>query len=135
VAAELPDAGLLNAEILLRQGRTEKSDALFREIEKKVRAVPGPDSWSQALFQLESIAGTARDARDWDLAEFTARQMIEHDPSYAGGYYALGLALEHQGANAEAREEFVQAENRWAKADAEMTELAQVRQKLAALQR
>jgi tetratricopeptide (TPR) repeat protein len=135
VAAQLPDAGLLNAEILLRQGRTEKSDALFREIEKKVRAVPGPDSWSQALFQLESIASTARDAGNWELSEFTARQMIEHDPSYAGGYYALGLALEHHGANAAAREEFVQAQNRWAKADAETTELVQVRQKLTALQR
>lgn len=135
VAAQLPDAGLLNAEILLRQGRTEKSDALFREIEKTIRAVPGPDSWSQALFQLDSIAASARDAEDWELAEFTARQMIEHDPSYAGGYYGLGLALEHNGANAAAREQFVQAENRWAKADAEMTELVQVRQKLTALQR
>jgi tetratricopeptide (TPR) repeat protein len=135
VAAQLPDAGLLNAEILLRRGRVEKSDALFREIEKKVRAVPGPDAWSQALFQLESIASIARDAGDWDLAEFTARQMIEHDPSYAGGYYALGLAVEHTGANDAAREQFKQALQRWAKADPEMPELVQLRQKLAASQK
>jgi tetratricopeptide (TPR) repeat protein len=135
VAAQLPDAGLLNAEILLWQGRTEKSDALFREIEKKIRAVPGPDSWNQALFQLESIASAARDAGDWGLAEFTAQQMIEHDPSYAGGYYALGLAVEHRGADVAAREQFVKAENRWARADADMSELVQVRQKLTALQR
>jgi tetratricopeptide (TPR) repeat protein len=143
VAAQLPDAGLLNAEILLRRGRAEKSDALFREIEKKVRAVPGPDSWSQALFQLESIASVARDAEDWDLAEFTAHQMIEHDPSYAGGYYALGLAVDrkgaetadHRGADAAAREQFEQAAQRWAQADPEMPELVQLRQKLAAPQR
>jgi tetratricopeptide (TPR) repeat protein len=143
VAAQLPDAGLLNAEILLRRGRAEKSDALFREIEKKVRAVPGPDSWSQALFQLESIASVARDAEDWDLAEFTAHQMIEHDPSYAGGYYALGLAVDrkgaetadHRGADAAAREPFAQAAQRWAQADPEMPELVQLRQKLAAPQR
>jgi tetratricopeptide (TPR) repeat protein len=134
VVAQLPDGGLLNAEILLSEGRTEKSDALFREIEKKVRAVPGPDSWSQALFQLDSIARAARDAGDWELAEFTAQQMIAHDASYAGGYYALGLALEHRGANVDARKDFVQAENRWAGADADMTELVQVRQKLTALQ-
>jgi tetratricopeptide (TPR) repeat protein len=130
VAAQLPDAGLLNAEILLRRGRAEKSDALFREIEKKVRAVPGPDAWSQALFQLESIASIARDAGDWELAEFTARQMIEHDPSYAGGYYALGLAAEHNGATDAAREQFKQAAQRWSKADPEMPELAQLRQQL-----
>ena len=132
VAAKLPDAGLLNAEILLRQGRTEKSDPLFREIEKKVRAVPGPDAWSQALFQLDSIAAGARDAGDWDLAEFTARQIIDHDPSYAGGYYALGLAIAHRGADAAAREQFAQAARRWFKADSEIPELVQLRLKLAA---
>jgi tetratricopeptide (TPR) repeat protein len=134
VATQLPDAGLLNAEILLRQDHTEKSDALFRGIEKKVRAVPGPDSWSQALFQLDSIASAARAAGDWDLAEFTARQMIEHDPSYAGGYYVLGLVYENRAQQAAAREQFVQAEKRWSKADAEMTEIQQLRLKLAAPQ-
>jgi tetratricopeptide (TPR) repeat protein len=132
VVTQLPDAGLLNAELLLRQGHVEKSDALFREIEKKIRAVPGPDSWSQAIFQLASIASIARDAADWELAEFTAQQMIEHDPSYAGGYYALGLAVEHRGGEA-AGEQFVKAENRWANADTDLAELVQVRQKLTAL--
>jgi tetratricopeptide (TPR) repeat protein len=132
VVTQLPDAGLLNAEILLQQGHVEKSDALFHEIEKKIRAVPGPDSWSQAIFQLASIASIARDAADWELAEFTAQQMIEHDPSYAGGYYALGLAVEHRAGEA-AREQFVKAENRWASADTDLAELVQVRQKLTAL--
>jgi tetratricopeptide (TPR) repeat protein len=133
VAAELPDAGLLNAEILLRQGQVEKSNTLLRGIEKKIRAVPGPDSWNEALFQLDSIASIARDAGDWDLAEFTAHQIIEHDPSYAGGYYALGLTYEHRGEQAAAREQFAHAEKSWSKADAEMPELVQVRQKIAAL--
>jgi tetratricopeptide (TPR) repeat protein len=133
VAAELPDAGLLNAEILLRQGQVEKSNTLLRGIEKKIRAVPGPDSWNEALFQLDSIASIAREAGDWDLAEFTAHQIIEHDPSYAGGYYALGLTYEHRGEQAAAREQFVQAEKSWSKADAEMPELVQVRQKIAVL--
>ena len=135
VATQLPDAGLLNAEVLLRQGQTEKSDALFRDIEKKIRAVPGPDSWSEGLFQLDSIASIARDAGDWDLAEFTARQIIEHDPSYAGGYYALGLADEHRGEQADAHKQFVEAENRWTKADAEMSEVVQIRRMLTTSQR
>jgi tetratricopeptide (TPR) repeat protein len=134
VAAELPDAGLLNAEILLRQGQAEKSNILLRGIEKKIRAVPGPDSWNEALFQLDSIASVARDAGDWDLAEFTAHQIIEHDPSYAGGYYALGLTYEHRGEQSASREQFMHAEKSWSKADAEMSELVQARQKLAALQ-
>jgi hypothetical protein len=58
--------------------------------------------------------------------------LIEHHPSYAGGYYALGLVDEHRALQAGAREQFVQAEKRWSKADPEMPELVQVRQKLAA---
>jgi tetratricopeptide (TPR) repeat protein len=132
VAAQLPDAGLLNAEIMLGQGHTEKSNAVFRDIEKKIRSVPGPDSWSEALFQLESIANIAREAGDWELAEFTAHEMIEHDPSYAGGYYALGLVDEHRAKQSSARQQFVQAEKLWSKADSELSELVQIRQKLAA---
>jgi tetratricopeptide (TPR) repeat protein len=131
-AAQLPDAGLLNAEIMLRQGHTEKSNAVFRDIEKKIRSVPGPDSWSEALFQLESIGSIARDAGDWDLAEFTAHEMIEHDPSYAGGYYALGLVDEHRAQQSSAREQLAHAEKLWSKADPELPELVQIRQKLAA---
>jgi tetratricopeptide (TPR) repeat protein len=132
VAAQLPDAGLLNAEIMLRQGHAEKSNAVFRDIEKKIRSVPGPDSWSEALFQLDSIASIARAAGAWELAEFTAHQMIEHDPSYAGGYYALGLVDDHRAAQSSAREQFAQAEKLWSKADADLPELIQIRQKLAA---
>jgi tetratricopeptide (TPR) repeat protein len=131
-AAQLPDAGVLNAEIMLSQGHTEKSNAVFRDIEKKIRSVPGPDSWSEALFQLDSIARIARDAGDWELAEFTAHEMIEHDPSYAGGYYALGLVDAHRGLQSSAREQLAQAEKLWSKADPELPELAQIRQKLAA---
>jgi tetratricopeptide (TPR) repeat protein len=131
VAAQLPDAGLLNAEIMLRQRHAEKSNAVFRDIEKKIRSVPGPDSWSEALFQLDSIASIARAAGDWELAEFTAHQMIEHDPSYAGGYYALGLVDEHRAAQSSARGQLVQAEKLWSKADTDLPELVQIRQKLS----
>jgi tetratricopeptide (TPR) repeat protein len=135
VAGSLPDAGILNAEILLRQGHAEKSDALFRAIVKKVRAVPGPDSWSEALFQLESIAKLAREAGDWNLAEFTARQMIEHDPSYAGGFYALALAADHRGDEPVAREQLARAKTLWSKADADMAELVDTHQRLLDLKK
>jgi hypothetical protein len=104
---------------------------VFRDIEKKIRSVPGPDSWSEALFQLDSIASIARAAGDWELAEFTAHQMIEHDPSYAGGYYALGLVDEHRAAQSSARDQLVQAEKLWSKADTDLPELVQIRQKLS----
>ena len=63
---------------------------------------------------------------------------IEHDPSYAGGYYALGLTIElraagtadHRRAFAAALEQFAQAAQRWSKADLDMPELRVLRQEL-----
>ena len=34
---------------------------------------------------------------DWELAEYTARQMLEHDAAYAGSHLAQALVAAHQG--------------------------------------
>ncbi len=116
----LPDSGLLRAEILLREKNWDKANALMEKIEEEIVAVPGPDAWSEALFRLESIARVAREMDDWELAEATAKKMIQHDPSYAGGYRALGLVAEHRGDAPTAKQEFATAEKLWSKADAEL---------------
>jgi pimeloyl-ACP methyl ester carboxylesterase len=116
----LPDSGLLRAEILLREKNWDKANTLMEKIEVEIVAVPGPDAWSEALFRLESIARVARETGDWGLAESTAKMMIQHDPSYAGGYLALGLVAEHRGDEPTAKQEFATAEKLWRKADAEL---------------
>ena len=88
-----------------------------QQVEEQVVAVPGPDAWSEALFQLDSIARIARDIGDWDLAEYTAQKMIRHDPSYAGGHFARALVAEHGGDALIAQKEFAMGEKLWSKAD------------------
>jgi hypothetical protein len=73
VTKSLPDAGLLNGEIMLYEKNWEKGNALIRKVEEEMVAVPGPDAWSESLFQLESVASTARRVGDWELAESTAK--------------------------------------------------------------
>ncbi len=99
---------------------------------KTVLAMPGPDAWVAAVFTLESIARNAREASDWQLARFTAEQMIEHDAEYAGGHYALGLVAEHAGEREGARPMFAHAQQLWSHADPDLPELTLVRSKLAA---
>ena len=98
----------------------EEGNRLMERIVKDVVAVSGPDAWSEALFQLEYIARVAREASDWTLAESAAQEMIAHDPSYAGGYFALGLVAEHQGNAPTAKQEFATAQRLWSKADANL---------------
>src|SRR6266852_2626236 len=114
----LPDAGLLHAEIMLYEKNWDKGNALVEKLQEEMTAVPGPDAWSEALFRLESIAKMARRIGDWELVEHTAQKMIQHDPSYAGGYFALGWVAEHQGDASEARQKFATGEKLWNKADA-----------------
>ena len=92
-----PGAGLvasplrhLQAEFFLRTGQRDKAQPMLEELVKGLRAAPGPDAWSQALFTLESIARAAREAGDWDLAAWTAgaddraRSELRGQPVHAG---------------------------------------------------
>lgn len=121
----------LRAEILLSQKKSAEGAALLRQIEEQLGAQAGPDARSQALMQLDSIARHARNTQEWALAELTARQMIQQEPSYAGGYYALGFAAEKEGDLALASQQFGVAERLWSEADKDLPELQDARRRLA----
>ncbi len=128
----LPYLDLVKGSLQLRTGEQDAGRALLEDVGKRLRALPGPDAWMQALFVLESIARTAREASDWELAERMARQMLEHDRAYAGGHYALGLAAEKHGDAAASQEAFATAARLWAAADGDLPELQRVRRAVAA---
>jgi tetratricopeptide (TPR) repeat protein len=113
----------LQGEFLLRTGQKEKGRSMLEDAVKKVRAAPGPDAWTQALFTIEAIARAARQVGDWDFAAWAARQMIEHDANYAGTHYALALVAEHNGDAATARAEQALVEKYWKNADRNLAEL------------
>ena len=126
-----PELKALRSEILLRTGKMEEGRAMFKEVERGLRALLGPDAWSQALFRLESIAHLARSLGDWELARHTAAQMVEHDAAYAGSHYALALVAEHDGDAATAQREFALAARHWGKADPDLAELKVIESKIA----
>ena len=125
-----PYVEVLQGEFFLRTGKTENARRALKEVERKLRLEKGPDEWVQGLFRLEGIARMAREAGDWQLAEYTARQMLEHDQNYAGTHYALALVAEHNGDSVTALKEFALAEKYWQKADPDFPELVVVKSKL-----
>jgi tetratricopeptide (TPR) repeat protein len=130
--ATLPYPTALRADILLQQKNMAEGEPLAMEAAKSIQAMPGPDAWLAGVFELESIAQSARNAGDWELAGFLAQQMILHNPNYAGGHFAYGLAAEHAGHSNEARQAFAAAEKLWGKADKDLPELQQIHKGLAA---
>jgi tetratricopeptide (TPR) repeat protein len=129
-AAALPYPAVLRADILLRENHVEDAEGLLIGVEKAILSMPGPDAWSSATFQLETIAQRAREAGDWNLASFTARNIIEHNSNYAGGYYAMALVAAHAKDSAAESQLLAAAEKHWLKADSDLAELVAVRKKL-----
>ena len=117
----------LQGEFFLRTGQREKAHTMLDQVIRKLRAAPGPDEWVQALFALEAIARTARAAGDWEYAGRMAKQMLEHDPLYAGTHYALALSAEHAGDVKTANSEFGLAQKYWNRADPNLAELQEMR--------
>jgi tetratricopeptide (TPR) repeat protein len=117
----------LQGQYLLRAGQRDRAHATLEDFVKKIRALPGPDNWVQALFTMESIGKTAREADDWPFAEWIGGQMVDHDQHYAGGHYVLGLVAEHRGDVSTARAEMSAAGRGWNKADSNLPELSRVR--------
>lgn len=125
-----PWIDMLRGELLLR-GNAATARPILEGVAATLRAAPGPDSWIQALFRLEAMARLARDAGDWDLAEFMARQMLEHDAAYGGSHLALALVADHREDAPSAAREFATAESYWKDADGDLPELKLVRAKKA----
>ena len=111
-------------EFLLRTGKKEQGRPMLEDVVRKARALPGPDAWAQALFTIESIARAAREVGDWDFAAWAAKQMLEHDPNYAGSHYAVALVAEHRGDAPTARAERALVEKQWGRADPGLPELS-----------
>ena len=100
---------------------------MLREAVRKIRALPGPDNWVQALFAMESIAQASRAAGDVEFAEWAAQQMVEHDPNYAGGHYERGLAARLRGDQTTWQRELASAASLWANADSSLAEMSAIR--------
>jgi tetratricopeptide (TPR) repeat protein len=118
----------LRADILLRDGKQEEGRALQKEVTRGLRAMPGPDAWTQTLFRLEVMARNARYAGDWELAEFLASQMLEHDAAYGGSHFAHALVLRNKGDFAGFARESETAGKYWTEADSDLLERKQLKQ-------
>ena len=116
------------AEFFLRTKQIDKARPALEEAARKARLQSGPDNFIQTLFTLEAMARAAREAGEWDLAGWAARQMTAHDPNYAGSHYALALVAQHAGDQKTAAAELALAGKYWSTADADLPELKAIRQ-------
>jgi tetratricopeptide (TPR) repeat protein len=129
----LPELELVQGELLLRQGQSDKGRAMLRDGVSKLRGDPGADRWTQNLLRIEAVETLARYLGDWALAGDIANEMQQFAPSYAGKHYALAKEAQHAGNAEAARQEYQAAISGWGAADADFGALTDARHQLAAL--
>jgi len=117
VVAPLRGALMLRSPEEAAEGRT-----LFEELCRTLRTTPGADAWIAAVFRMEWMARAARDAGDWDLADHLARQLLDHDPHYAGSHLAMALVAHQRGDKAAARASADTAVRLWRNGDLDLPE-------------
>ncbi len=122
----------LKAEMAMHTGSPEATAQLKGVVNNLFQGYHHGDAVA-ALFHMQYIAAEAREAGNWEAAEYTAKRMIEFDAKYAGGHYAMAWVAGHKGDMAAARSEFQTAHDFWPKADADFYEMSQVRQRLSAM--
>lgn len=125
--AVLPYVDALRADVMLRGGRRDEGRELLKDVQRRLRALPGPDAWTQALFRLDGFARLAYAIDDRELLEYTAKQMLEHDAAYGGSHLALALVARQQGNPELALAEAETARRYWQGADRDIKELALLR--------
>ena len=120
---------ILQGEYFVLANQRTRGEPMLRQAVQKLRLLTGPDAHMDALFTLEDIARSMREAGAWDLAAWAAGQMMEYDPDYAGAHFASALALEKTGNAAGARTAFAAAARLWSGADPALPELQLAKQK------
>ena len=129
----LPEVELVQGELLLRKGQSEKGRAMMRDGISKLRADPASDRSTQNLLRIEAVETLAREMGDWVLAGDAAIQMQQIAPSYAGTHYALAKEAQRAGNSGAARQEYQAAISGWSGADADFAMLTDARHQLAGL--
>ncbi len=119
-----PWVDALRGDLLLRTGKRDEGRSVLKEVVGALRAAIGPDAWSQALFRLESMARSAMEVGDWELAEFVAAQMLEHDAAYGGSHLTMAMVQRHKGDEAGLARELEAARRYWRDADPGVSEMA-----------
>lgn len=122
-AAVRPYVLSLSIELQLAAHNVEAALAGTEELRKIVQATNNPDAWGQYEFQLELVAGFAREHDAWQVAEAASQAMLDHDPAYAGAHFAMALVAQHKKDNEAVEREFSAATRLWNSADPGLGEL------------
>jgi tetratricopeptide (TPR) repeat protein len=86
--------------------QNDPTNATFQEpiaqIQKSMLQQTGPDPWIDALFFLQLLGNITYASGNMELAEASARTLLQHDRQYAGGHWLLAKVLLKRGKTAEA---------------------------------
>jgi tetratricopeptide (TPR) repeat protein len=117
----------LEATLVARGGKRKKANELFANAaEREAKMIyTEPPSYPRPV--VEGWANTALATRDFATAAREYREALQREPGSGRAFFGLAAALRGQGKMAESREARDRAARAWAKADADLPQLQNVR--------
>lgn len=117
----------LEAAIAARAGDRKKGYELFRKAADREAAMLYTEPPSYPRPVAEGFANVALAIRDFATAEQEYREALGREPGYGRAYFGLAAALDGLGRAQEAADAKAHAAKAWAKADADLPQLQQLR--------
>lgn len=88
--------------------------------QKQMLSQTGPDPWIESLYFLQLLSNITYSTGNMDLAELSAKALLEHDPEFGGGHYAMARVQKNRNDEAAAQESMVKAMSAYKDGDEEL---------------
>ena len=79
----------------------------------------GPDPWIESLYFLQLLSNITYSTGNMELAESSAKALLEHDPEFGGGHFAMARVQKRKNNEAAASESMAKAKLAYQDGDGE----------------
>jgi tetratricopeptide (TPR) repeat protein len=88
--------------------------------QKQMLSQTGPDPWIESLYFLQLLSNITYSTGNMELAESSAKALLEHDPEFGGGLYAMARVQKRKNNETAASESMAKAKLAYKDGDEEL---------------
>ncbi len=92
----------------------------IEDFQNQMLSQTGPDPWIESLYFLQLLSNITYSTGNMDLAESSAKALLEHDPKFGGGHFAMARVQNIQNNEAAAKESLSKAMDAYKDGDESM---------------
>lgn len=109
-----------NGLVLQKDPENIKIKEKIETFQKQMLSQTGPDPWIESLYFLQLLSNITYSTGNMELAESSAKALLEHDPEFGGGLYAMARVQKRKNNETAASESMAKAKLAYKDGDEEL---------------